>query len=56
MFGDFDRIGKSKDAVFPYKMVLFPGNHSDVVSRIALARGFAVVFSFEETFAGLKNP
>jgi len=44
LFSHFDEIGKNPSSLFPYNMIYYPGNHSDTVHRIAIARGFQKVF------------
>ena len=42
-FQDFENIEKDSASVFPKKFLVFSGNHSDLVGKIAQPRGFTKV-------------
>lgn len=46
LFLDFDAIEKNPNSIFPYQMLVFPGNHSETVYRISRPRGFKKVTKF----------
>jgi len=43
-FLDFEAAKLAKKYLSVYRMLIFPGNHSDLVGRIAKIRGFLEVF------------
>ncbi len=40
-FQEFEDIEKDPNSKFPYKYIVFGGNHSDLVAKILRPRGFA---------------
>ena len=44
LFSDCDEISKNPHSNFPYKMIYYPGNNSEIIYRVANGRGFNEVF------------
>ncbi|MDR3581697.1 MAG: hypothetical protein P4L67_00275 [Candidatus Pacebacteria bacterium] len=43
MFQDYADVEKATGASFPYKYIVYGGNHSDLVGKLVQPRGFSKV-------------